>query len=102
MPFSSDPKQTTDSTLGFFERREYIEMNLKFAHAMLSARNRGEEHFTIGPIKNNSVLFPTKFPIQPTQSLISSSAATCVNAALGWQTPDPIMPVSRRMPDGFK
>jgi hypothetical protein len=69
-------------------------MNLDFARAMLSARKRGEEHFTIGPVINDTVLFPTKFPIQPTQSLMSSSAATCTDAALGWSTPDTMIAIS--------
>lgn len=72
----TDPT-ATDSTLGFFDRRECVEMNLAFAHAMLSARERGEEQFTIGAKIDNTVILPTHFPKQPTQSLISSSAATC-------------------------
>src|ERR1700721_2861541 len=91
----TDPA-STDSTLGFFERRECIEMNLAFAKAMLSARERGQESFTIGPKVDDTPLVGAYFPAQPTQSFMSSSAATCVNAALGWQTPGAMTAVPRQ------
>jgi hypothetical protein len=97
----TDPVQT-DSSLGFFTRGQCVQMNLDFAHAMLSARKRGQEQFSIGAIVDNTPLVGTHFPTQPTQSLMSSSAATCVNAALGWEMPSAMTPVARRMPDGFK
>jgi hypothetical protein len=95
----TDPA-STDSTLGFFERRECIEMNLAFAHAMLAARERGQESFTLGPKIDDTPLVGAYFPPQPTQSFMSSSAATCVNAALGWQTPDAMTAVPRK--NGFR
>ena len=73
--FSGD--QPTDSTIGFFERRDYILMNLNFANAMLAARARGQEHFTIGPIVDNSVLFPAHLDKPQLYSGIGSAAALC-------------------------
>ena len=80
-----------DQTIGFFSYKECIAMNLAFFKALKTAVQRGGEskrNFTYGPKVDHTVLFPTKFPIQPTQSLMSSSAATCVNAAWGGEMPD--------------
>lgn len=71
-----DPHQI-DVSVGYFDRKQCIEMNLEFAHAMLQARARGEEHFTIGPIVDNTVLFPAHFQRETIYSGIGSSAAMC-------------------------
>jgi site-specific DNA-methyltransferase (adenine-specific) len=59
-----DPDQPIDSSLGFFDRKECIWMNLKFAKAMLAARERGEEHFTIGPKIDHTPLVGAYFDRQ--------------------------------------
>lgn len=87
----TDPA-STDSTLGFFDRRECVEMNLAFAQAMLSARERGQEQFTIGPKIDNTAILPTHYPAQPTQSLMSSSSATCLDCAMGGEMPGRLIP----------
>lgn len=90
-----DP-QPTDS-LGFFDRRECIAMNLAFAKSLIAARKRGDETKTntsYGPKPDDSPIFPKHFPAQPTQSLMSSSAATCVNAAWGGEMPDRTIPMT--------
>jgi hypothetical protein len=51
-PFND--QTNTEQTIGFFTRKECVEMNLDFARAMLSARKRGEEHFTIGCLRESS------------------------------------------------
>jgi hypothetical protein len=96
------PDQTTDSTLGFFDRRECIEMNLNFAHAMLSARQRGEEHFTIGPIKDHTPLVGAYFDRQLRHSPMSSGAAACLNMTLDTSRPAALPGVVRRYPGNFK
>ena len=52
-------------------------MNIEFALAMLQARKRGEEHFTIGPIVDHTVLFPTHYEKAPIYSGMGSAAALC-------------------------
>ena len=98
----SDPNQTTDSTIGFFDRRECVLMNLNFAHAMLAARKRGQEHFAIGAVQNDTVLFPKHYPIEPQQSLMSSSAATCMDMAWGGELPDKLLPLPGNRPEKFR
>jgi hypothetical protein len=94
--------QLIDSSLGFFDRRECIHMNLKFAKAMLSARERGEEHFTIGPKTDDTPLIGTHFDRELRHSPMSSSANACLNMTLDTSRPAAMPSVSRRMPDGFK
>jgi|HubBroStandDraft_4_1064222.scaffolds.fasta_scaffold00045_42 hypothetical protein len=98
----SYPEQTTDSTLGFFDRQECITMNLKFAKAMLSARQRGEESFTIGAKIDHTPLVGAYFDKQLRHSPMSSGAAACLNMTLDTSRPAAMPSVSRRMPDGFK
>ena len=52
-------------------------MNLNFANAMLAARARGEEHFTIGAVVNHTVLFPKYIEKPQLYSCIGSAAALC-------------------------
>jgi hypothetical protein len=95
MPFSSDPNQTTDLSLGFFDRRECIEMNLSFAKALIAARKRGDEsekNVSYGPRPDHTVIYPTHFPRNPTQSLMSSSGATCLDCAMGGEMPGRLIP----------
>jgi hypothetical protein len=59
----------------FFSREQVIQMNLKFAAAMLAARKAGLEKFTTGPKKDNTPFVPTPFFRALKQSMSGSSAA---------------------------
>lgn len=82
----TDPA-STDSTLDFFERRECIEMNLAFAKAMLSARERGQESFTIGPKVDDTPLVGAYIERQLQYSPMSSGAAACLDMTLDTSRP---------------
>jgi hypothetical protein len=88
------PDQTTDSPLGFFDRRECIQMNLNFADAMLRARSRGEEHFTIGPKVDHTPLVGAHFDRPLRHSPMSSSANACLNMTLDTSRPAALPAVS--------
>ena len=96
MPFSSDPNQPTDSTLGFFDRQECIRMNLNFADAMLAARRKGEEHFTIGPKIDHTPLVGAHFDRELRHSPMSSSANACLNMTLDTSRPMSLTAVTQR------
>ena len=96
------PDQATDQTIGFFSRDECIWMNLKFAKAMLSARDRGEEHFTIGPKIDHTPLVGAYFDRQLRHSPMSSGAAACLNMTLDTSRPAALPGVVRRYPGNFK
>jgi hypothetical protein len=89
----SDPS-TTDQTIGFFDRRECISMNLKFAKAMLSARDRGEESFTIGPKVDHTPLVGAYVERQLQFSPMSSGAAACLNMTLDTSRPGPLTSIA--------
>lgn len=72
-----DPTLGTDGSVGYFTRNQCILMNLNFANAMLAARKRGEEQFTIGAVVNDSVLFPAHIDKPQLHSGIGSAAALC-------------------------
>src|ERR1700731_60256 len=78
---------TVDQTMGFFDRSEYITMNLSFAKAMLSARDRGEEHFTIGPKIDHTPLVGAYFDKPLRHSPMSSGAKACLNMTLDTSRP---------------
>jgi hypothetical protein len=82
----TDPA-STDSTLDFFERRECIEMNLAFARAMLAARERGRESFTLGPKIDDTPLVGAYIERQLQYSPMSSSANACLNMTLDTSRP---------------
>jgi hypothetical protein len=77
-------------------------MNLKFAQAMLSARQRGEESFTIGPKIDRTPLVGAYIDRQLRHSPMSSSANACLNMTLDTSRPAAMPAVTRRMPGGFK
>jgi hypothetical protein len=77
-------------------------MNLSFAHAMLAARDRGEERFTLGPVVDHSPIYPQHFPREPQRSLMSSSASACLNAAWGDSAPTRTIPLPTNPPWGGK
>ena len=81
------PDQQIESTIGFFTRKECIAMNIDFAHAMLSARQRGEEHFTIGPKIDHTPLVGAYFDKPIRHSPMSSSAGACMNMTLDTSRP---------------
>lgn len=95
----SYPETTTDQTIGFFDRRECIQMNLDFAQAMLTARRRGQERFTIGPIIDFTPLIGARFDRQLQHSPMSSSANACLNMALDTSRPA-ALPVVALGPNG--
>jgi hypothetical protein len=82
----TDPA-STDSTLGFYNRTQCIEMNLAFAHAMLAARERGQESFTIGPKVDDTPLVGAYIERQLQYSPMSSGAAACLNMTLDTSRP---------------
>jgi hypothetical protein len=88
------PDQTTDSTLGFYNRTECIAMNLAFARAMLAARDRGEEHFTIGPKVDDTPLVGAYFDKPLRHSPMSSSANACLNMTLDTSRPAPLTAIT--------
>ena len=69
-------------------------MNLNFAKAMLSARDRGEESFTIGPRVDHTPLVGTHFDRQLQHSPMSSSANACLNMTLDTSRPQALTAVS--------
>jgi len=77
-------------------------MNLNFAKAMLSARDRGEESFTIGPRVDHTPLVGAYFDRELRHSPMSSGAAACLNMTLDTSRPAAMPSVVRRMPEGFK
>lgn len=66
---------------GYWTRADIVAMNLAFADAMLAARKRGLEHFSLGPVVDDSAFFPQHFEVAPRLSYISSSAALCDEAS---------------------
>jgi hypothetical protein len=88
------PDHPIDQTIGFFDRSECITMNLNFARAMLSARERGEEHFTIGPKIDHTPLVGAYFDKQLRHSPMSSSANACLNMTLDTSRPMALTAVS--------
>ena len=97
----SYPEQTTDQTIGFFDRQECISMNLAFAKAMLSARDKGHEHFTIGPKVDLTPLVGKHFERELRHSPMSSSANACLNMTLDTSRPA-ALPVVALGPKGFR
>lgn len=74
---SFDSLHLESGAVGFWDRRQYIEMNINFANALLAARKKGEEHFTIGAIVDHSALFPKRFTRETIWSGIGSAAQMC-------------------------
>ena len=62
-------------------------MNLAFAHAMLSARERGQESFTLGPKIDDTPLVGAHIERQLQYSPMSSSANACLNMTLDTSWP---------------
>ena len=63
--------------LPYFSYEEVRKMNVRFAEAMLDARKRGLETFTIGAVKDYTPMVPTYFPRIEYVSSCGSSAASC-------------------------
>lgn len=74
-------KKTTDELLTkeTFTRKELIKQNMAFSLAMLKARNRGLEHFTVGTVVDDSAFFPVRYHPDPRFSSVSSSAGMCAD-----------------------
>jgi hypothetical protein len=88
------PDQTTDSTIGFYNRNECIQMNLNFADAMLTARREGKEHFTIGPKVDHTPLVGAYFDKPLRHSPMSSGANACLNMTLDTSRPMPLTAIA--------
>jgi hypothetical protein len=88
------PDQPIDQTTGFFDRSECITMNLNFARTMLSARDRGEEHFTIGPKIDHTPLVGAYFDKPLRHSPMSSGANACLNMTLDTSRPAAMTPIT--------
>ena len=69
-----------DASQGYYTYGDCVLMNMKFARAMLAARKRGEEKFTIGAFVDTSPVeyAPRRFIGESIWSGIGSSAAMCV------------------------
>ena len=67
-----------------YTRDQVVDMNVQFAQAMLSARKKGLEHFTIGVIVDDTPFSPqTLQGPPPRHSYMQSSAALCAENAPG-------------------
>lgn len=75
MPPPDEPVST------FYTRRQVIEMDYKFCLAMIEARRAGLEKFSIGIVVDDTPFTPTHFEREPPRSIMSSTAALCVESA---------------------
>lgn len=84
------PDQTTDSTIGFYNRNECIAMNLAFFKAVKAAVQSGGElkrNFTYGPKVDHTPLVGTYFDRPLRHSPMSSQASACLNMTLDTSRP---------------
>lgn len=65
-----------------FSYEQAREMNIRFAHAMIAARESGaerRENITYGPKLDRTAMVPKHYDFEPCRSGMTSSAAVCAD-----------------------
>jgi hypothetical protein len=98
------PDQQIDLSLGFFDRKECIAMNLAFFKAMKSAVQNGGEskrNFTYGARVDHTPLVGAYFDKPLRHSPMSSGANACLNMTLDTSRPAALPAVSFKTRPGL-